>query len=199
MGADFGGAVALTIACLVAAGLAWSAHTGERLPLGWIALAVLAAGVVGVALILFDLSRPPELRTHVGELAARALQNGPAGLFEMAGRKATLNVRMAFTPYFVGGVLAAAPVLGLWYYKLGGPTRALLARQPMLRAGFQASLVGGITAMLLNDTGVIAWVMATACGLLMLLDELLGARETSNVKRESPYGQGNAPRETLHV
>jgi hypothetical protein len=91
-------------------------------------------------------------------------------------RKAWLNVEMALTPYFVGGMLAVAPLVLVWYHKRGREAWETLASRPLLKLAVLCTLAGGCFAMLLNDTGVIAWALATACALLLWLDLLLQTR-----------------------
>ena len=113
------------------------------------------------------------MRTHVGELATRALDGGWGAVVRIAIGKALLNVQMVVTPYFLGGLVAVAPVLAVCYHRLGGRIRAVFRQRPYLRAGLLATQIGAVAAMLLNDTGVIAWALATAGCLLVLLEALL--------------------------
>lgn len=176
LGADFGGALAMVIAYVAAAVLLRRARGQNPLPAAALLAVPALLGVTGLLLVTWDLQRPPGVRSHVGELAARVLAAGPAPLVEIAVRKALLNVRMALTPYFLGGVAAVFPLLWLGYHKLSGPVRTALERRPQLRAGAGAVLVGGAACLVLNDTGVISWALATACLLLVLLDVLLEDR-----------------------
>lgn len=171
LGADFGGAVSLAVAYLVALAVA----RGRRPTLLEVAGAVTVVVVVAGLAVLLDLQRPAGMRSHVGELASRAIHGGPGLVLEIAGRKVLENVRMAFSVYFVGGVIAVAPLVWLWYHKLGRRAWSVLAARPLLRGGVVSTFLGGLAAGLLNDTGVVAWVMASGCGLILWLDLLLAS------------------------
>jgi hypothetical protein len=173
LGADFGGAVAFSISYLAAAAALWSLASGKKIAVWQALVGVLIVALAAGGLVVFDALRPAGLRTHVGELAARAMAEGFGGVWEIALRKAELNVRMALSLYFIGGVLVATPVLWLWYHRLGPYAGDALAARPLLRVGIFSTLFGGAAVMLLNDTGVVAWAMATGCALFLWLDLML--------------------------
>jgi hypothetical protein len=93
----------------------------------------------------------------------------------MIGRKVALNVETLFSPYTLAGLAAATPILWLCYHRLGPRARDVLAQRPLYRAGLQSTLAGGVAGLILNDTGVVTWAIATGCGLLAFLDVMLGA------------------------
>ncbi len=169
MGADFGGALSLALTFLLAGFLL----AGRRIKLREVSLAVGIAGLVAVALVGVDLMRPPGARTHVGDLAARALSGGGAAVGEMLFRKALLNLEMARTPYFLIGVGIVAPLFGFCYSRLSPLSVNALRHRPLAWAGIRSVLLGGIITMLLNDTGVIAWALACGAALLWWLDLML--------------------------
>ncbi len=170
IGADFGGAVSLAVTYLIAGCLA--ARFRPRVTHLVSALAFVA--LMGLGFIASDLLRPAGARSHVGELASRALEPGGVGeIARVVGRKLWLNVTMALTPYFLGGVGVMLPVVWLWRRALGSRVTGLLEDEPLLAAGMGAVLAGAVIAGVLNDTGVIAWAMATCCVLLLGLDQLL--------------------------
>lgn len=176
LGADFGGALSLSIGFLVAAALAW----GRRIRPVHVALA--AIGLLGVValLVLADLSRPAGSRSHVGELAARALSGGVGEVGEIASRKVLQNVRFALTPYFLVSIAAVTPLFWVWYHRLGQRTREVLGARPLLRAGMLATLAGAAATLVLNDSGVVAWAIATGCVLFLWLDLLVAAPPAPN-------------------
>jgi hypothetical protein len=177
MGADFGGA--LSLACSFLAAVYFYRTGVQRRPIklreALLAVAVLVAAAA--ALVVWDVARPAAARSHLGELALRTWHDGGRSLAEMVSRKALLNLRMAATPYFIGGVAAVAPLLALWYHKRGQEAGRLLAARPILRAGLLGTLVGAVATLLLNDTGVVAWAMAIGVCLVAWLDVALEARQ----------------------
>ena len=172
-GADFGGALALAIGFLAAGVRLRALATGKPVRPAYILAGACVVAAVGAGLVILDLARPPEARSHLGELAARFLSDGLAPVAQVAGRKALLNVQMAVSPYFVGGILAAAPLAWLWYHRLGRFAMAALDERPLMKAGLSSTLAGGLAALVLNDTGVVALVLAVGCALFLWLDLLL--------------------------
>lgn len=175
-GADFGGALSLLFAFLVAVARVWSLATGRKVRPQAIAAGLVLIAAAAAALVALDMARPAGARTHVGELAARALHDGGGAVLEIAGRKAMLNVRMACTVYFLGGLAAVTPVLYVWYHRLGREAGNVLAEHPLLRAGVLSALAGSLAALVLNDTGVIAGALGAGCGLFLWLDWILASR-----------------------
>ena len=175
MGADFGGAVSLCLTYLIAAAALRQVVTGKRIRLMEVAVALSVVAGLAALLVFYDLSRPPGQRTHLGELASRALQGEGRIVWEMVARKALLNVQMAGTGYFLLGMAALFPLLALWYHRIGRDAWTALSARPLLRAGVLSTFAGGVVMMLLNDTGVIAWALATGAGLFTWLDLMLAS------------------------
>jgi hypothetical protein len=175
LGADFGGAVAFAAAYCVSGVLLFSLASGRKPRARHFVLGIGAALLVAAGLVALDLFRPAEERSHVGNLAAKVLSEGWGGIWEVASRKALLNVRMALSPYFIGGILAALPVVWLGYHRLGADAREVLDRRPLAKVGLVSTVIGGLTVLVLNDTGVVAWALATACALFVLFDVMLAA------------------------
>jgi hypothetical protein len=89
-------------------------------------------------------------------------------------------VQFALTPYFLVPVAAVSPLFYLCYHRLGGRAAEILAERPLLRSGVAATLVGGLAAGLLNDSGVVAWALATGCALFVTIDLLLEHKQILN-------------------
>jgi len=172
-GADFGGALTFALAyCLAAAVFATpDADPARRLRLLAAGLSLAALLVAG--LVAFDLARPPTERTHIGNFAARALAGDWQPVLTLLARKVALNLEMARSPFFLGGLAAAAPLLWLCRRRLEAPIRAVLAARPALAAGLKATLAGGLLGLALNDTGVITWGLCTAAVVVIVLDQTL--------------------------
>jgi hypothetical protein len=158
LGADFGGVLALGPAALVLL----LTLAGVRLsPARW--LAVLAAGAVPTLLVaLWDWSRPPDRRTHIGRFVAQVLDGSAGGVL---ARKETANLGQLtgspYLPLLVGGLLVAAALL------VRRPKWALVAGERLTAVpGMPAALLGlavaGVIGTLLNDSGIaVAGIMAS--------------------------------------
>ena len=176
MGADFGGAVTLTLAYLISATVIAAPGGDRRKAVRNLVAAMVMAALAAAGLVMLDAMRPAGARTHVGELAVRALHGEWQPVLEMAGRKAALNLQTAASPFTVGGILAVSPVLWLCYHRLGPWIGALMERRSGFRTGLLSAVAGGLVGLLLNDTGVVTWAIATGCALVALLDALLNER-----------------------
>ena len=75
--------------------------------------------------------------------------------------------------------LLVIPLLWLGYHSLGRQAVGAVRNRPPLGAGGLTTLLGGLFLLLLNDTGVMAWALATGCALLFCLDLLLMDGEAS--------------------
>jgi len=150
-GANWGGAVT------AAAGFAslWLL-TRERIRLRHVGLAVamLAAGALAPAGL--DLLQPEPARSHIGASAAALLAGRTGELGDVVVRKLLQNygvLRQApWSPFAL--VLCAGVFWAL--LRPGGPGRRALAGKRWIAAGIWASVIAGIVAMVVNDSGVAA-------------------------------------------
>ncbi len=149
-GADVGG----VLAGLPAFGLAISLLAGWRVRFRtvlWWALGTIGAVVM---LGLFDLTRDPSHRTHLGRLFERIGKQGSGGFTTVVSRKLHANLatlshsvwRLVIMPIAIVGTF-------VWWY---APRRcaALVARLPALRACSMAIVVAAVLGYALNDSGI---------------------------------------------
>ncbi len=172
-GADFGGALALVV------GYGWAVRTLSAPRCVWrprpreIVVALAGLTGIGLALVGLDLLRPPESRTHVGQLAVRLVGGEFGPSFELIGRKMALNLQMLHTPYALGGLAIVAPLVIVWYHARGAVAWEVLRGRIWLRGGVESVAVGGLAALVLNDTGVVAASLAWGTAFFLWLDVLL--------------------------
>jgi hypothetical protein len=170
-GSDFGGALSSALA----AGVALPALHGQRLKARHLLLALAALVVLGVLLALWDASRPPEARSHLGRLVASAGKEGLAPLAAVAKTKAATALRVAGSVWglllvveaWIGWVLLrrasrgrgrlaridAAPDAG---GGAGGDRSPRPADTPALSVGLRQLLPAAAALLLFNDSGVVA-------------------------------------------
>ena len=173
-GANWGGSFA------VAAGLValWTLYSRRSYPRAALeAAALLAASVIAPAGL--DLLRPVGERSHIG-LGAAALLTGQGGvLVDTVARKLAMNWSILAAGRW-GVILLALVVVLLW--KLlgrGGPARRALAGQRGMRAGIAGALIAGVAALVVNDSGILAW--ATSLGVVAGAAMFLSARGAVSV------------------
>jgi hypothetical protein len=149
-GADVGGILAGFPSLAVTAILL----LGWRLRWHLIALISLAVLVVAILIGLFDLSRDPADRTHLGRLFERIRSDGVSGLSTMVNRKIRQNLR-TFTGsiwrYVLIPVLASAVALG---FTRPRPLIALRARFAPIDRTLAAIAIAGVLGYAVNDSGI---------------------------------------------
>lgn len=149
-GADVGGILAgfpsLAVAAILLAG--WR--------LRWRVVALIGLAVVGAAILigLYDLSRDPVARTHLGRLFERIRSDGISGISTMVNRKLRQNLR-TFTGsiwrYVLVPVLASAVALG---FTRPRPLIALRARFAPIDRTLAAIAIAGVLGYAVNDSGI---------------------------------------------
>jgi hypothetical protein len=171
LGANFGGALGALVGVLATARLCASGRFRW-----WDALLALAA-VIAAAVLLFwiDAHRPAGAQTHLAGLL-RGVRGDPGLFLEVVRRKIGMGIRLLTAVPFVATLVAVAPVLYLWYHAAGARSLAALKQRPLLAAGIGGTLIGAVAALLMNDSGVVPWGVATAAALAAWLDTLLADR-----------------------
>lgn len=116
-------------------------------------IAVVSAGVLA-AFAGVDLLQPPESRTHLGRLVTLTIDQGTQGLGEVIRRKLAANFRILTSSVWA---LLIPPAVGFLIFLTVRPTRIMQQLRdsvPGFQAAVVASLVTGVLAGLLNDSGV---------------------------------------------
>lgn len=151
-GSNFGGMLAL----LVAFSYTFFRFLGIRIRRREVLVIGIVSLLAGLGLFAMDYLRPPELRSHFGQLVS-AIQTAGAGAFlEVVARKLTMNYRLIkytiWTRVLIGTLLA----VGVLFYRPTGILRRVLTKYPALAAGLEGSLLGAFAALIFNDSGIVA-------------------------------------------
>ena len=150
-GANWGGAVT------AAAGFAslWLlTREHRRWPHVLLALGMMVAAALAPAAM--DLAMSGPARSHIGAGLAALLSGRSGELGDMVIRKLLQNYGiLRIAPW--SGMAAALCVAVLWaLLRRGGPGRLALADKRVVAAAIWASLIAGLVAMVVNDSGVAA-------------------------------------------
>lgn len=149
-GADFGGVLAV----IPAFGMLWMMLLGKRVSVlrmaGLIAVAGLAALLVGI----LDSLRPPEVQTHIGRFVARLLTEGPDAVADVISRKISANWRLLRTSVLTLSVPAALVFLGLMLKRSYGRLQTALETVPGLRIGIATAIAVNVLGFAFNDSGI---------------------------------------------
>jgi hypothetical protein len=161
-GANWGGGLSIAAGCLIVWMLA--------IPQPWRRAVPIAAGLLLASIALpaaLDLVANGTLahRSHIGAMAAALLAGDGGAAADIVTRKVHLGLRVLFyTPWTL--VLGAGTAAVFWgLLRPGLPVRAALRRRPLLAAGLVGALGGGVVAMLVNDSGVVAGAGAICAAL----------------------------------
>ncbi len=164
LGADLGGALTM----FVAAGLWWALRTRGRLR--WIDLLVtggtVLAGMGAVLVAQVTLASTP---THGTRFVQSAGRGGLGGLVHTAAERLGTGVRLIIDSPLSWLVVVGLPVALFLALRPPGVVGEELDRWPQWRAAVLTTLVAGIVAYVVNDTGVAAAGFAFGMGAAGLL------------------------------
>lgn len=152
LGTNVGGTIAATAGLLVTFLLLIGVRFKPR--------TVLLVSVIVVAavssFIAFDLTRPSDLRSHMGTTAALILKEGPGQALEIAQRKWQMNMKLLRYTVWSRILLASLGALALLFYRPRGVMENIRVKYPYLFIGFIGVLTGALVAFAFNDSGVVA-------------------------------------------
>jgi hypothetical protein len=192
LGADMGGAVALTVGVCVAAAMC----TGGWVTAGRVAWATGLGLAVLVAVAAVDLGRPADRRTGLGGMLGQLAE----GTAPLSLRRVSLDNVEAFTTSPLT-VLAIGSGAFLWFALLRpwGGLRRLFGIHPALRAGLVGMVVAGLLGGVLVGAAlsVAGAAAAVAVPLLTLTSLRLRLRSARQDQRVGPRAAPARPSEVL--
>ncbi len=152
LGANLGGALALSVAYLVT-GLslfAWRTP-GKRF---W---PVLAGGIGVLALLgVVDFLRDPEAQSHVGQLVTMMRAEGVAAAVPIILRKIKMNLTLIEYTIWSRILVTFLIVLIVLSLHPGKKPGEISRSFPALVKGFRGALAGSVAALVFNDSGIVA-------------------------------------------
>ncbi len=115
-----------------------------------------AVGFSVLGLVIFDLSRPPELQSHVARAANQILSGGWQEALTIILRKASMNLKLIRFTIWSRVFLAVLAALVILLYRPTGAMWRLQSECPRLFQGFSGILVGAVVGLIVNDSGIVA-------------------------------------------
>jgi hypothetical protein len=171
LGSDVGGTLALVPGLGLALVLLW----GRRADLKLMVLFGAGAMVAVAGFLAFDLTRPPEARTHLARLYESVAERGGEALIDAVQRKATANLRLLTRSVWALPVIPAGAALYFLVARPGGRWARLRSTYPAAAAGLVAGLVTAALGFALNDSGIgipsVMLIFLVPYALLLRLDE----------------------------
>lgn len=175
-GSDVGGVLAF----VPAFGITWLLLAGRRPT--WRLLSLCAGAAVAILgiFLVFDLSRPPDERTHLARLFEDITSRGMGAFYDTIGRKIATNLHV-FTStiwtYFVPPALAFIAWLLL---RPRNRWERLAQEYPTIRAGLIGGLILCVLGFAVNDSGIVVPAMVLSYLVpVALLAHLLLERESA--------------------
>ena len=176
LGSDVGGTIALVPGLGLALVLLW----GGRVDVKLVLLFALGAAAVVAAFLAFDLTRPPEARTHLARLYESVAERGGEALVDAVERKAAANIRLLTRSVWALPVLPAAACLVWLVTRPQGRWTRLRSSHPAPCAGLVAAALTAALGFALNDSGIgipsVMLAFLVPLALLVRLDEGRGER-----------------------
>ncbi len=151
-GSNFGG----LLAALTAFTYTFFRFMGIRLRWKYVLIGGLVIIVLASCFILWDIMRPPELRSHFGQLIANIQIGGFSVFEEIVVRKLAMNYRLIKYTIWTRVLLGTLLALGILFYRPVGIFRKVLFDNPAVAIGLEGSLIGAFAALVFNDSGIVA-------------------------------------------
>ncbi|MGB4503698.1 MAG: hypothetical protein WBI44_02240, partial [Syntrophaceticus sp.] len=107
-------------------------------------------------LFVIDYMRPPEMRSHFGQFAFAVQTSGLSAVKEMVVRKVSMNYKLIKHTIWTRVLLSSLLALGILFYRPVGIFRRLLTKNPAIAAGLAGGVLGAFTALIFNDSGIVA-------------------------------------------
>ena len=151
-GANFGGSLTATVAFVVT----MTALTGFKLNRKSICLLLAVLIALALAAVLMNSLIPGDEQSHLGRTLVLLKEEGLQVLWDIIARKAAMNVRLMRYSHWSRAFLAFLAVLAVLFFRPRGILKDLRKKNPALFFGFLGIIAGSITALLVNDSGVVA-------------------------------------------
>ncbi len=151
-GANFGGSLtALTAFGFTCLGLGNYKLTGKTLSI------VLGAAVLFVMfLVLLNLKGEDGIVSHVGRSMVMVSRNGFSEVMDILTRKGAMNLKLLRYSLWSRVLLVFLGLMAFLFFQPPGMLRKLKNRYTSLSVGFAGIIVGSATAIIVNDSGVVA-------------------------------------------
>ncbi len=118
--------------------------------------------VVGIVLLIllgfiaFDLTRPIQQQSHIGQTARLIMDGGFVEILNVIQRKLSMNLKLMRYTVWTRVLLASIIALAILYYKPRGVMQRIKEKYPYIFKGLIGVIVGALVAFAFNDSGVVA-------------------------------------------
>lgn len=179
LGTNVGGTIAAFIAFSVAALLLLR---GDIYIKDFAIIGILLVLALG-GLFLYDSFRPSSQQSHIGQTGVLVKQNTITALFQIFGRKLSMNYKLIRKSNWTLVLFAIIAVLIILFRWPMGILKNIFKKYHHLYFGFIAGIIGALAAFAVNDSGVVAaatFMIPIGMPLILLcVDELYEQQKTS--------------------
>lgn len=154
LGSNLGGGISLIVTYLVLIWLLKSPQSRRGRII--LAFALIGAVLFVTLLGLLDSFRPPEVQSHMGRLVWAIRNEGLSVLAPIIFRKIRMNLTLIEYTIWSKALLTFLLALGIIFYHPRGKPGEFARRYPGFFLGFWSAVVGGIVALVVNDSGIVA-------------------------------------------
>lgn len=113
-------------------------------------------GLLGGGVFIIDYMRPLEMRSHFGQFAFSVQTSGLSAVKEVIIRKLAMNYKLIKYTIWTRVLLSSLLALGILFYRPVGIFKRLLTKNPAIAAGLTGGVLGAFTALIFNDSGIVA-------------------------------------------
>lgn len=152
LGTNVGGTIAASAAFLTTFLLFAGVKIRPKIIFGVIAIVV----VLLLLFITFDLSRPLQQQSHIGQTARLIIDGGFVEIINIITRKLAMNIKLLRYTVWSRVLLASIVVLAILFYKPRGIMKSIKVNFPVIFKGFIGLVTGALVAFAFNDSGVVA-------------------------------------------
>lgn len=134
--------------------------------------AIYLAGVAAMAVVVtaaWDTSQPAAVQSHFGRATALIESHGFPATLELLEQKTAMNLKLIRFTVWNWVVLGFLLTLSVLFLRPAGTLRRLGLRYPRLTLGLQGTLLGGLAALIVNDSGIVAASTLMICPMMSLL------------------------------
>ena len=163
MGANVGGAISETVAYVVFMLFLFDIKVDFKKAFLILVAVCLVVGGFAVSDMIMG------TESHLSLFINQILANGPSAIIQTFGRKIAMNVKLAKSSIWVNLLLAGIFIVGGLIFKPGKHFTDMKNKYPMIFKGFGASMIGCITTLLVNDSGIVAAATASIYILIPLV------------------------------
>ncbi|HZK25482.1 MAG TPA: hypothetical protein VFC74_08845 [Oscillospiraceae bacterium] len=151
-GANFGGTLTAIAAFITTLAVLFNFR------FSWKSASITVVSLVAVAIlaILINIYVPQNLQSHLGRTLVLLQQQGWQALKDIIIRKGSMNLKLFRYSQWSRVLLAFLGVLAVLFYRPQGILVDIHKMYPDLAAGFLGIIAGSVTALLVNDSGVVA-------------------------------------------